>query len=196
MAERDIQLEIKKICNDNQILDLKRFYEKRKTLNLCNVIYAYSFHIVQSLSMLTIAIATAYDLKPLSFLGLGLQLLATLIIGHEKINNNMLKILLDDIKNIKDGNYVDEGQLIDPTIFDKQTYNSTGSAPSRISSLGGVTSPKIPRVVSIQGYSEGYRNDNISGYKSSNEMVLSPEHQAQMVTLLNNKEKEEKKNDD
>ena len=46
-------------------------------------------------------------------IGVGLNFLASLITIYEKTNNSILKKLIIDIKTIKDGNYVDEGALID-----------------------------------------------------------------------------------
>jgi hypothetical protein len=40
-------------------------------------------------------------------------MLATLISIYEKQNSNILKKLLNDIKLIKDGTYIDEEELID-----------------------------------------------------------------------------------
>ena len=52
-------------------------------------------------------------LDALSFVALGLQFVATVIVAYEKINNDMLKILLNNIKNIRAGNYVDESPFIE-----------------------------------------------------------------------------------
>jgi hypothetical protein len=124
--EIDVAIEIKKIFDNNKLIDLKRFLSSRKKLNKCNSFYIYLFYIVQSLSTFTIAIASGYDIKYLNFIGLGLQMLATLIIAYEKINNNMLKVLLNNIKNINNGTYIDEDQLVELDMYGKNNYQTFG----------------------------------------------------------------------
>jgi hypothetical protein len=108
-----VALEIKKIFDDNELDDLKRFMKKRKCLNLCNMYLIYLFHFVQSVGILTTTIAAGYDMKFLVWCGIGLNILASLINIYEKTNNNILKKLMNEIKTIKDGNYIGEEQLID-----------------------------------------------------------------------------------
>ena len=109
----DINIQIKKIFDENKVTDLKRFLEKRKYLNHCNVIYVYLFTVVQILGIFVTAIATVYDQKFIVLIGIGLTLTATMIHGWEKINTSMLKSLLKNIKNIKDDKYIDEEELKD-----------------------------------------------------------------------------------
>ena len=71
------------------------------------------FHIVQSAGIMTTTIAVGYDKIYLIWLGVGLNIFASLINIYEKTNNNILKKLMVDIKAIKDGNYIDEGELIE-----------------------------------------------------------------------------------
>ena len=92
---------------------MKRFMEKRRCLNNCNMFLIYFFHIVQSAGIMTTTIAVGYDKIYLIWLGVGLNIFASLINIYEKTNNNILKKLMVDIKAIKDGNYVDEGELIE-----------------------------------------------------------------------------------
>jgi hypothetical protein len=110
---RDISLEIKKIFDENELSDLKRFMNKRKCLNNTNQYLIYLFHFIQSAGILTTTIAAGYDQKYLVWVGVSLNLLASLITVYEKTNNSILKKLMNDIKSIKDGNYVDEEELID-----------------------------------------------------------------------------------
>ena len=110
---RDISLEIKKIFEENELNDLKRFMNKRQCLNNTNQYLIYLFHFIQSAGILTTTIAAGYDQKYLVWVGVSLNLLASLITVYEKTNNSILKKLMNDIKSIKDGNYVDEDELID-----------------------------------------------------------------------------------
>ena len=110
---KDIALEIKQIFDENELSDLKRFMNKRSCLNCTNQYMSYLFHLVQSAGILTTTIAAGYDQKYLVLIGVGLNFLASLITIYEKANDSILKKLIIDIKTIKDGNYVDEGALID-----------------------------------------------------------------------------------
>ena len=110
---KDIALEIKQIFDENELSDLKRFMNKRACLNCTNQYMSYLFHLVQSAGILTTTIAAGYDQKYLVLIGVGLNFLASLITIYEKTNDSILKKLIIDIKKIKDGNYVDEGALID-----------------------------------------------------------------------------------
>ena len=129
----DVNMEIKKIFDNNKVEDLKKFLSKRKSLNKCNVFYVYLFHIVQSAGIFVTTVATGYDIKYLVLIGLGLNILASIINICEKINNDMLKILLTDINNIKDDRYIDEQELVqiqnDKPIFNPNYPNLSYNNP-------------------------------------------------------------------
>jgi len=110
---QDTSIEIKKIFEDNQINDLKRFMKKRECLNKTNNIFIYLFHFVQSLGIFVTMVAAGYNLQHLVWFGVALNSLATLIHVYEKTNDATLKRLLNQIKNIKEGTYVDEDALIE-----------------------------------------------------------------------------------
>ena len=108
-----ISKDITKIFDDNEIEDLKHFIKKRHCVNNCNLFLIYLFHFIQSAGILVTTIATGYNKKYLIWVGIGLNILASLINVYEKINNNVLKKLMIDMQKIKDGNYIDETSLID-----------------------------------------------------------------------------------
>jgi len=111
---RDISLEIKTLLEYNKIDDLKRFLSKRKCLNSCNMCLLYLFHTIQSAGILTTTIAAGYNIKELIWVGVGLNIMASLINIFEHNNNSMSKRLLKDIEAIRDGTYVDEGNIVEP----------------------------------------------------------------------------------
>jgi hypothetical protein len=113
MVSKDIAIEIKEIFDQNELSDLKRFLQKRQNLNAYNARLKYLFHFVQSAGILTTTIAAGYDQRFLIWIGVGLNMLASLIDIYEKTNDGILKKLMVDINKIKDGTYVDEGALID-----------------------------------------------------------------------------------
>ena len=112
-ATNNLSLEIKDIFENNTLNDLKRFIKQRQNLNTSNSYLIYLFHLVQSAGILTSAIAAGNNNFEIVWIGVGLNLLATLINVYEKTNNSILQKLMNDIELIKNGKYVDESQLID-----------------------------------------------------------------------------------
>ena len=121
---RNIMNEIKKILDDNKIDDLNRFLEKRKCLNNCNMFLVYIFHTIQSAGILTTTIATGYDIKYMIWIGVGLNILASLINIFENINNTMSKKLLKSIEAINNNNYLDEDTIVN---IEKDSSNNTSN---------------------------------------------------------------------
>lgn len=109
----DITLEIQTIFDTNKINDLKRFLSKRQCLNTTNSYLIYLFHLVQASGILTTSIAAGTHNTELVWVGVGLNIVASLINMYEKTNNSISSKLLSDIKLIKDNHYVDEGEFID-----------------------------------------------------------------------------------
>jgi hypothetical protein len=109
----NVSLQIQNILEQNKLDDLKAFIEKRKCLNSWNIRLIYLFHFIQSAGILTTTIAAGYDLKSLVWVGVGLNIMASLLNVVEKTNNSISKHLLKDIQTIKDGTYVDQGEVID-----------------------------------------------------------------------------------
>lgn len=120
MTNKNISLEIKEIFDKNTLDDLNLFLNKRKCLNKTNSYLIYSFYLVQSAGILTTSIATGSNNINMIWLGVGLNLLATLINTYEKINNSILKKLLNEIREIKNGDYVDEKEFIDIEDIEKE----------------------------------------------------------------------------
>ena len=129
--KKEVSLQIQTIFDNNELEDLKTFLHKRQCLNRCNTGLVYFFHIVQSAGILTTTIAAGYDQKYLIWVGIGLNILASLINVFEQTNNSISKKLLNDIKAIKAGNYVDEGIVVEPEANDKnkQTKEETSETP-------------------------------------------------------------------
>jgi len=101
--------EIDKIFRENKLNDLVRFMNRRQCLNTCNLYMIYFFHIIQSAGILTTSVAAGYDMKELVWIGVGLNILATLINVFEHSNSSISKKLLKNIEDIKNGTYIDEG---------------------------------------------------------------------------------------
>jgi hypothetical protein len=104
---------ITKVFEENQFDDLVRFMKKRQCLNTSNIYLKYLFHLVQATGILTTTIATGYNYTYLIWVGVGMNITASLIHSIEQINNSISEKLLKNIQAIKENKYVDEGILID-----------------------------------------------------------------------------------
>jgi hypothetical protein len=109
----EISIQIQNILDTNEIKGLKEFIQKQKCLNQCNVVLSYFFHIIQSAGILVTTIATGYNQTEIIWLGVGLNILASLLNVFEKTNNSMMNKLTIDIQAIKDGVFITETPLID-----------------------------------------------------------------------------------
>lgn len=104
--------EIRIIFEQNKIDDLKRFMTKRQRLNSVNTLLIYAFHIFQSAGILTTTIATGYNIRELIWVGVGLNVVSTLMNVFEKINTSISTKLMKDITSIREDKYVDEGTIV------------------------------------------------------------------------------------
>jgi len=113
IKNQDIAIQIRDLLDNNSLEEAKIFLKKYKCLNQCNVVLCYLFHITQSAGILVTTIATGYNQTELIWLGVALNILASLLNVFEKTNNNMLDTLSHDIQSIKDGTFIVETPLID-----------------------------------------------------------------------------------
>lgn len=104
--------EIDAIFKKNSIEDLEKFIKKRACLNNCNMYLTYLFHLLQAGGMITTAISASYNYKEVLWIGIGLNAASSLISIYEKINQNISDKLLENIKSIKTGDYLDESAQI------------------------------------------------------------------------------------
>ncbi len=63
--------------------------------------------------LMTTSVAQSYNMNNIVWVGIGLNSLATLIHTFEQTNTKLSNHMLENITNIKNGTYVDEGILID-----------------------------------------------------------------------------------
>ena len=126
----DVNDKIRDLLDENKVNDLQRFIGKRQCLNTANMYLIYIFHIFQAAGILTTSVAAGYSIKELVWIGVGLNILATLITVFEQTNNNMSKKLLQNIEAIKSGKYIDEDTIVNPASSSSTASASTG-APVR-----------------------------------------------------------------
>ena len=131
---RDIAMEIQTIFDNNKINDLNRFLSKRQCLNTTNTCLIYLFHLVQASGILTTSIAAGTNNTELVWVGVGLNIFATLINVYEKTNNSISSKLLNDIKLIKDNHYVDEGEFVDTG-----SQNNQNNQNKKLSMIGNTS---------------------------------------------------------
>ena len=112
MATTTVNEEIRIIFEQNKMEDLKRFMAKRQRLNSANGWLIYAFHVFQSAGILTTTIATGYNIRELIWVGVGLNVISTLMNVFEKINTSISTKLMKDITSIREDKYVDEGTIV------------------------------------------------------------------------------------
>jgi hypothetical protein len=82
---------------------------------------------VQSAGILTTSIAAGTKNNELVWVGIGLNIFATLINIYEKTNNSISAKLLNDIKLIKSNHYVDEGFIVETDTNSNTNSNANKS---------------------------------------------------------------------
>lgn len=115
---------IRNMFNKNKIDDLKKFMNKRSCINWSNQYLTYLFYFFQTAGVFSTSIGNAYKYDIMIWSGVGLNSLASFIYivinSNSKINNT----LLQNIKSIKQNNYIDEGGIE----FDKKSLTATTPA--------------------------------------------------------------------
>ena len=109
-------LQINNILNTNKLINLKLILKKKRYLSNCNYVFVYLFFIFQIIGILSITISNIYNNTYILCIGVSLIILAMAIYIFEKINNIKLKIIMRDIKLIKNDIYVNEDENLDKDI--------------------------------------------------------------------------------
>jgi len=125
-SKRPVTDQIKEIMEENTIDDLKSLLTRRESLNCCNIYLIYLFHFVQSAGILTTTVATGYNYTYLIWIGVGLNVLASLLNVYEKTNANLSKTYLKNIENIKNGKFTDESAI------EKHEESNIPSTPTNV----------------------------------------------------------------
>jgi hypothetical protein len=130
VTSSDVSMQIQAIFEQNKLGDLKEFVRKRKCLNEFNTVLMYLFHVVQSAGILTTTIAAGYNMKELIWIGVGINIVASLINIFEKTNLSISKHLMKDIEAIRNGTFVDESDIIEPPAPPAKTPLLSGNEKS------------------------------------------------------------------
>ena len=121
----ELDPEIALLFKQNEKNDLVRILASRACLNRFNISLIYLFHILQSAGIFVTTLATGYNNIQLIWIGIGLNVLASLVNILEKTNTNISQQFLQDINNIKQNLYVDEGSIVDPNVDGPEPKQTT-----------------------------------------------------------------------
>ena len=108
ITDEQTAIKINNIINKNKVDDLVRFMTKRQNINCGNQWLGYLFYLIQTVSVFSTSLGQAYVNPYLSWTGIGLTSIGTLIHAIINSNNKINNSLMTNIKSIKSGNYVDE----------------------------------------------------------------------------------------
>jgi len=128
---------IQKIFNENKIQDLKDFIKKRSCLNTSGQYLTYLFYLLQSSGVFLTSIGNAYKRDMLIWSGVGASSLASFIYIVINSNSKINSQLLNNVKQIYEGNYIDEGGI------DAMTEKKNNASTPTIASLGKKSTTEI-----------------------------------------------------
>jgi hypothetical protein len=104
--------EIDNIFKNNELSDLKTFIIQRDNLNKTNVIFLYSYHIINTSAIIITTIATYYNYKPVLICGITINIFGQLLNTIVHLNNSISDKLYSDILKIKNNKYYVMGNLV------------------------------------------------------------------------------------
>jgi len=151
--------EIKNLFEENKIKDLKNFLSRRHFLNKWNTNMIYLFHIIQTVGILATSISASTNNQTLLWVGISLNMTASIIQVYEKINYQQMKRILVDIESIKNNTYTDESTFVDPeegvtsaTLQQNSKQNNTSlqlidKIPDQNNILSSLTVPLLNKIV-------------------------------------------------
>ena len=116
--------QIHQILANNRIEDLKRFLKKRQCLNVSNQYLNYLYNFIQATAIIITSVGQSYQNPYCIWSGVGLSSLAGVIHHIENSNSKISKILFNNIKQIKMGQYIDE------SIIEFENENEKGKKKS------------------------------------------------------------------
>ena len=108
ITDEATMIKIKNIINKNKVDDLLRFMNKRQNINCSNQWLGYLFYLIQTISVFSTSLGQAYQHPYLSWSGIFLSSVGTLIHAVINSNNKINSSLMANIKAIHSGEYVDE----------------------------------------------------------------------------------------
>jgi hypothetical protein len=113
ISKPTIAVQIQTLMDEHQMDEFKNFISRRSYLNKCNLFLIYFFHLIQSAGILTTTIATGYNMPYLIWVGVGLNIFASLLNVYEKNNADIIKKLKEEMDHIREGKPVEEPVIED-----------------------------------------------------------------------------------
>jgi hypothetical protein len=104
--------EINDIFKNNELSDLKTFIIQRDNLNKTNLVFMYSYHIINTSAIIITTIATYYNYKPVLICGITINIFGQLLNTIVHLNNSISDKIYADILKIKNNKYYDMSNLV------------------------------------------------------------------------------------
>lgn len=102
---------INELFNQNKIEDLKNFINQRSCLNTSTQILTYIFYFLQTAGVFSVSLGQAYSNNYMIWGGIASNSLASFIYIVINSNSKINSQLMQNIQQIFEGNYVDEGTI-------------------------------------------------------------------------------------
>lgn len=102
---------INELFNQNKIEDLKNFIKQRSCLNTSTQILTYIFYFLQTAGVFSVSLGQAYSNNYMIWGGIASNSLASFIYIVINSNSKINSQLMQNIQQIFEGNYVDEGTI-------------------------------------------------------------------------------------
>jgi hypothetical protein len=107
-----MQARVNDLLEANSIQDAKRILSWRTFINRWNIVIAYSSILFHTLSSFLTAFGSWMNNSTIVWIGIGANSFGILLNLYKETNGALLKTLLDDLKKIRDGDYLDEEDLL------------------------------------------------------------------------------------
>jgi hypothetical protein len=103
---------VNELLEANALKDTKRILSWRSCLNRLNVVVAYQSTLFHTAATFLTAFGQWMHSSTITWIGIGANTFGVLLDVYKHMNEAMLKTLLEDLKKIRDGDYLDEENLL------------------------------------------------------------------------------------
>jgi len=108
LSPNDAKLEINQYFCNFQVEEFKNLVTSHKRLAFVNKKLMYTFHLIQSAGIFITTISQSYNDRSFIWLGIGLNVIASLLRAYESMNEEIIKKALVNIQHIRESMYVDD----------------------------------------------------------------------------------------
>jgi len=128
---------------------------------VCNQYLFYLFYLFQAANIFLVSIGQTMERNDLSWTGVGCGLLSTICYQYGMVHNKMIQKLYRDLQNIKNGDYIDEGAVVDPG--DQKGIGSDNSAKIKL-----LAEDLQRQIETIQGLKNNLSNAGLNDQNRNN----------------------------